>query len=164
MPAAAVAGTAGGEPVTEREAAGRAAGVRYEVPDVPAEQAEQSEAAGPAPSPLAVTASDTATAPTPTTDPATTITPGTSSVGQEPGTARSVRSEADHEIDDHFRHIVCVLCNPAFEGTRQAPHDATCICGKRVREGDAPGPASAPQCILCNELIDHHFTVAHADD
>lgn len=105
-------------------------------------------------------APETATAPETTS----TTTPGASSVGQEPGTARSVRTEADHEIDDHFRHIVCVLCYPEFEGTRRAPHDAVCICGKRLRAGDAPGPATAPQCILCNELVDHHFSVAHADD
>jgi hypothetical protein len=96
--------------------------------------------------------------------PETTVTPGTSSVGQEPGTARSIRTEADHEIDDHFRHIICVLCYPEFKGTRRAPHDAVCICGKRLREGDAPGPSTAPQCILCNELFDHHFSVAHSED
>lgn len=117
-----------------------------------------------APSPVLVAAPGTVTAPTPTTESDSATIPGTSSVGQEPGTARSVRSEADEKIDDNFRHIVCVLCNPAFEGTRKAPHDAVCICGKRVRKGDAPGPTTAPQCILCNELIDHHFTVAHADE
>ena len=61
-----------------------------------------------------------------------------------------------------FRHIVCVLCYPEFVGTRQAPHDAVCICGKRVRAGDAPGPSTAPQCILCNEMLGGHFAVAHS--
>jgi hypothetical protein len=97
--------------------------------------------------------------------PESTTTPGTSSVGQAPGTARSVRTaETDQEIDDHFRHIICVLCYPEFEGTRQAPHDAVCICGKRLAKGASPAPVAAPQCILCNEMYDHHFAVAHGKD
>lgn len=99
------------------------------------------------------------------TETESTTTPGASSVGQAPGAVRSVqRTEAEREIDEHFRHIVCVLCHPEFEGTRVAPHDAVCICGKRLLKGDKPGPASAPQCILCNEMWDHHLSVAHGRD
>ena len=82
--------------------------------------------------------------------------------GQQQGFARAVREQSEAEIDEHFRHIVCVLCYPEFVGTRQAPHDAVCICGKRVRAGDAPGPSTAPQCILCNEMLGGHFAVAHS--
>lgn len=140
--------------VLNRDVLNRATNCRYVIPAATVMRAGPG-LAGPA---------ETAAPPGSTTTPESTTTPGASSVGREPGAARSVRTEADHEIDDHFRHIVCVLCNPAFEGTRQAPHDTVCICGKRLRKGDAPGPATAPQCILCNELVEHHFSVAHADE
>lgn len=103
----------------------------------------------------------TDTAPTETTTAGTGTGPRTD---REPGFARSLKEQSDAEIDNNFRHIVCVLCYPAFRGTRQAPQDAVCICGKRLRAGDNPAPASAPQCILCNELADNHFAVAHDDD
>ena len=73
-----------------------------------------------------------------------------------------VRQEYDRAIEDNFRHIVCFRCYPAFAATRVAPHDAECICGKPVRTGQSPGPVSAPECALCNEMADAHYRSAHA--
>jgi hypothetical protein len=70
--------------------------------------------------------------------------------------------EDEDAIADHFRHIVCFLCYPAFATQRAAPHDASCICGKPVKAGDSPGPDSAPECILCNEMADGHYRKAHS--
>ncbi|MFC1411807.1 hypothetical protein ACEZCY_21360 [Streptacidiphilus sp. N1-12] len=62
---------------------------------------------------------------------------------------------------DRLRHIICTTCFPAFAGTREAPHDAVCVCGKPVRKGDPRSPQNAMQCILCNELLGHHEATAH---
>jgi len=63
---------------------------------------------------------------------------------------------------DHLRHIICTTCFPAFVGTRDAPQDALCICGKPILKGDTAGPSTAQQCIVCDELADHHFETMHA--
>jgi hypothetical protein len=65
---------------------------------------------------------------------------------------------------DHLRHIICVVCYPAFEGTREAPQDAVCICGKAIFKGDIPNPRTAPECVVCNELCDHHYATEHPND
>jgi hypothetical protein len=79
-------------------------------------------------------------------------------------TTRTRPDVADSEGDaaDHLRHIICVDCYPAFQGSLEAPHDAVCICGKPVLKGDKPKPSRAPQCILCNELRDHHSATLHS--
>jgi hypothetical protein len=77
-------------------------------------------------------------------------------------TDTEAQREDDDTIADHFRHIVCFLCFPAFATTRVAPHDATCICGKPVKAGDSPGPENAPECVLCNEMADGHYRKAHS--
>ena len=76
----------------------------------------------------------------------------------EPGT---VPSDTGGDIGDHFRHIICVRCHPAFENVRAAPHDAHFICGRLIRRGQAPSPPSFPQCILCNEMWEEHRATAH---
>lgn len=73
-------------------------------------------------------------------------------------------AESGEAADDHLRHIVCVVCYPAFRGAEWAPHDAVCICGKLLRKGDRPGGADAPECILCNELRDHHYATLHPQE
>lgn len=73
------------------------------------------------------------------------------------------RRRNEDSIADNFRHIVCFLCYPAFATTRIAPHDAECICGKPVRAGDVPGPSTAPQCVLCNEMAEGHRRSAHPE-
>jgi hypothetical protein len=70
----------------------------------------------------------------------------------------------EDDFGDNLRHIVCVLCYPAFRGTRQAPHDAVCVCGKPLRAGDIPNPSTSAQCILCDELWDHHCDTLHPDE
>jgi hypothetical protein len=80
----------------------------------------------------------------------------------EPGIDPDVRQEWDRSIEDNFRHIVCYLCYPEFASRRVAPHDAECICGKQLRAGQSAGPASAPECILCNEMANPHYRSAHA--
>lgn len=74
----------------------------------------------------------------------------------QPDTAKT-----DDDVSDHLRHIICMLCYPAFAESRQAPHDAICICGKRLRKGVIPAPSTAAQCILCNELWEHHRSTVH---
>ncbi len=78
-------------------------------------------------------------------------------------TAPSSRPDlrADDEDGDHLRHIVCLLCYPAFDQALEAPHDAVCLCGKLLREGEKRGDRNAPQCILCDELREFHYTTAH---
>ncbi|HEY3871072.1 MAG TPA: hypothetical protein VGM10_22120 [Actinocrinis sp.] len=88
-----------------------------------------------------------------------------------PDTAETVLGEAtapelrrdEEPVEDNFRHIVCFLCYPAFATARVAPHDAECICGKPVRAGDAPGPSTAPQCVLCNEMVQTHRRAVHSE-
>lgn len=63
---------------------------------------------------------------------------------------------------DRLRHIICVRCFPAFDGAREAPQDAVCICGKPVRAGDRRPPGGAMECILCNELRGHHNRERHS--
>ncbi|QMU77071.1 hypothetical protein GXW83_16515 [Streptacidiphilus sp. PB12-B1b] len=87
--------------------------------------------------------------------PATTETTGTTRATEAAEAAESV------EPDDHLRHIICMTCFPAFDGARQAPHDAVCVCGRRIRKGDRRNPADTAQCILCNELWRHHKATAH---
>lgn len=72
------------------------------------------------------------------------------------------RGPDEDAIADHFRHIVCYLCYPAFATTRVAPHDANCICGKPVKAGDSPGPENAPECVLCSEMADGHYRKVHS--
>jgi len=74
----------------------------------------------------------------------------------------SEREAVKADEGDHLRHIICVACYPAFEGSREAPHDAVCICGKPVRKGDRRNPTDTAQCILCNELWNHHSSTVHA--
>jgi hypothetical protein len=71
------------------------------------------------------------------------------------------REREEEEIADHFLHIVCFLCFPAFAEKSVAPHDAQCICGKPVRTGDTPGPPNAPSCVLCTEMAGGHYRKAH---
>ncbi len=73
--------------------------------------------------------------------------------------------EREHEesIADNFRHIVCFLCYPEFASSRVAPHDAECVCGKPLRAGDSPGPSTAPECVLCNEMAEGHYRAAHRE-
>ncbi|MBR7825576.1 hypothetical protein KDK95_04605 [Actinospica sp. MGRD01-02] len=80
--------------------------------------------------------------------------------GTKPDRSRS-RSDS---ADDGLRHIICFLCYPAFETQPVAPHDAQCICGKRVKKGDAPASRAAPQCILCDELAEGHYRRLHDVD
>ena len=86
--------------------------------------------------------------------PQETFRPGTG-----PLDAVEADSRADH--DDHLRHIICMTCNPAFDGAREAPHDAVCVCGKRIRKGERRNPARAAHCILCDDLWPHHNATAH---
>jgi hypothetical protein len=79
----------------------------------------------------------------------------------EPETAETVNED---DTRDHLRHIICMLCYPAFGRSREAPHDAICICGKQLRKGEMPNPSSAAQCILCNELWKHHLATVHPDE
>jgi hypothetical protein len=65
------------------------------------------------------------------------------------------------EDDDHLRHIICLICYPAFDQALEAPHDATCLCGKLLRAGEKRGDRDAAQCILCDELREHHYSTAH---
>lgn len=77
-------------------------------------------------------------------------------------TDAELRRQHEASIADNFRHIVCFLCYPAFATTRVAPHDAECICGKPVRAGDVPGPGTAPECVLCNEMTQGHHDAVHS--
>ncbi|HEX4102688.1 MAG TPA: hypothetical protein VHY21_19445, partial [Pseudonocardiaceae bacterium] len=79
-----------------------------------------------------------------------------------PPSPRAART--NRRDDDHLRHIVCITCYPAFAGTREAPHDAVCICGKLIQKGDAASPNTAPHCIMCDELREHHLATVHRDD
>ena len=83
-------------------------------------------------------------------------------VDEEDQTVSEVRRQHEESIAGNFRHIVCFLCYPAFATTRVAPHDAECICGKPVKTGDVPGPSTAPECVLCNEMAEGHRRSAHA--
>ena len=74
---------------------------------------------------------------------------------EQPATAAAA-AEAEADVSDHLRHIICVVCHPAFDGALEAPHDAACICGRPVRKGDRRNPTDTAQCILCNELWNHH--------
>ncbi|HET9172935.1 MAG TPA: hypothetical protein VFN97_26140 [Actinospica sp.] len=69
----------------------------------------------------------------------------------------------DAAIGDGLRHIVCYLCYPAFAEQKVAPHDAECVCGKPLRAGDSPGPDTAPDCVLCDEMADPHYRRLHAE-
>lgn len=71
-------------------------------------------------------------------------------------------SDDEDAIEEHFRHIVCYLCYPAFATSHVAPHDAECICGKKVKAGDSPAPNSAPECVLCSEMADGHYRKKHS--
>ena len=81
---------------------------------------------------------------------------------QDDRTEAELRREDEDAIADHFLHIVCFLCFPAFAEKSVAPHDAECICGKPLRAGDTPGPAAAPECVLCTEMAEGHYRRAHA--
>jgi len=74
------------------------------------------------------------------------------------------RKSRDESPDDGLRHIVCFLCFPLFEGTRSAPHDAQCICGRPIKAGATAGPAEAPECVMCNEMAQPHYRFNHAED
>ena len=89
------------------------------------------------------------------------MTPTAVGRGAAAPTAEPAPADIDGEGDDRLRHIVCMLCYPAFEQAPEAPHDAVCLCGKHIKKGDRRTPSDAPQCILCNELRDHHYTTAH---
>jgi hypothetical protein len=67
------------------------------------------------------------------------------------------------DAGDNLSHIICFLCYPAFDGSREAPHDAFCVCGKPVRKGETPRSNAAAHCILCNELWNHHLATVHPD-
>ncbi len=81
-----------------------------------------------------------------------------------PTTGRAPAAEESRTADgdDRLRHIICILCYPAFDGTREAPADAVCICGRPVRRGDRRNPADTVQCVMCNELRGHHDRTMHA--
>ncbi|QMU70530.1 hypothetical protein [Streptacidiphilus sp. P02-A3a] len=80
-----------------------------------------------------------------------------------PGSDPLETAETDRrsDPDDHLRHIVCMTCYPEFEGTQEAPRDAVCVCGKRIRKGDRRNRAGRAHCILCDELWAHHNATAH---
>jgi len=78
-------------------------------------------------------------------------------------TDAELRRQHEDSIADNFRHIVCFLCYPEFATMRVAPHDAQCICGKPVKAGDSPGPSTAPECVLCNEMAASHRRSAHSE-
>jgi hypothetical protein len=78
------------------------------------------------------------------------------------GTTAEPQRQHEDSIADNFRHIVCFLCYPAFATVRAAPHDAQCICGKPLKAGDTPGPATAPQCVVCDEMAEGHRRSAHS--
>ncbi len=63
---------------------------------------------------------------------------------------------------DRLAHIICVRCYPAFDGAREAPQDAVCICGKPVKAGDRRPEGSATRCVVCRELRGHHERERHA--
>lgn len=86
----------------------------------------------------------------------TTIRSGAAAPGVKP-----VPDDTKDDGGDRLQHIVCMLCYPAFDQALRAPHDAVCLCGKQLRKGDMRGARDAPQCILCNELRDHHYTTVH---
>ena len=87
--------------------------------------------------------------------------PNTDIIADEQIDTDAEREREDATIADHFSHIVCYLCFPAFATESVAPHDAQCICGKPVRAGDTPGPANAPECILCTEMAEGHYRKTH---
>ena len=70
-------------------------------------------------------------------------------------------SRTTTEGGDRLRHIICIVCYPAFAGAGEAPSDAVCICGRPVRRGDRRNPADAVQCVMCNELRGHHDRTTH---
>ena len=70
-----------------------------------------------------------------------------------------IRSTGD---GDRLRHIICVRCFPAFDGTREAPHDAVCICGKPVRAGEQRPTGNTMDCVMCNESRGHHDRERHS--
>jgi hypothetical protein len=72
------------------------------------------------------------------------------------------REEEVEAISDNFRHIICLVCYPAFAEQKVAPHDAQCICGKPVHAGELQAPESAPECVLCHEMADGHYRKKHA--
>jgi hypothetical protein len=77
------------------------------------------------------------------------------------GPLETLEAETQDNRDDHLRHIICVTCYPAFDGAPEAPQDAVCVCGKRIRRGDKRKPAGTAHCILCDELWAHHSESAH---
>jgi hypothetical protein len=77
------------------------------------------------------------------------------------GPLETLEAETRDHQDDHLRHIICIACYPAFDGTREAPQDAVCVCGKQIRKGDRRNPAATAHCILCDELWQHHTSTAH---
>jgi hypothetical protein len=82
-------------------------------------------------------------------------------IGSSTATETAPREARPDSGGDGLRHIICVECYPAFDGALEAPQDAVCICGHRIREGDPRPPGDAPQCILCNELRTHHNATVH---
>ena len=95
--------------------------------------------------------------------PANEIRHAEPSIDEQMEIAAELRRQHEESIADNFRHIVCFLCYPAFATTRVAPHDAECICGKPVKAGDIPGPSTAPECVLCNEMAEGHRRAAHKE-
>jgi hypothetical protein len=71
-------------------------------------------------------------------------------------------ADAKSKGDDRLRHIICIVCYPAFDGALEAPHDAECVCGRPVRAGDRRNPAATAQCVLCDGLWAHHAATVHA--
>jgi hypothetical protein len=78
-----------------------------------------------------------------------------------PGPRETVEAELQEDDGEHLRHILCTTCYPAFEGAREAPQDAVCVCGKRIRAGDRRNSRGNAHCVLCDGLWPHHNATAH---
>jgi hypothetical protein len=85
-----------------------------------------------------------------------------------PDTILDAPTEADLERErdaanaDQLRHIVCLLCYPAFATDPVARHDVECICGKPLHAGETAGSDTAPACVVCTELADGHYRRKHS--
>jgi hypothetical protein len=85
-----------------------------------------------------------------------------------PETILETSTEAELEREhgeaniDQLRHIVCLLCHPAFATDPVARHDVECICGKPLHPGETAGSDTAPACVVCIELADGHYRKKHS--
>ena len=72
------------------------------------------------------------------------------------------REEEVEAISDNFRHIICLMCYPAFAEQTVAPHDAAVHLRQAGALGELQAPDTAPECVLCHEMADGHYRRRHA--